>query len=259
MRANPRTIMLCLGMLAVGCAGTDTTQAGGPTTGGSPTHVALDFHWEPGLEAAVVSTRSRTRKGTNESHSTMTSRYRLRVDADGDQLRIGFEDLTLEAAENQPATPEAMQFVGQMADLAPDYRVKKTGEFVGLHDFASYQEALNAMLSGMVADGAEEALGPLLEMLTSEAFVNTRASEQWNAIVGAWVGAELEIGEAYEAQIREPIPVIPGEHVLMNYTFEVTGWVTCERGGRTRQCAVLEMRSTADPDDMKRRSQPSLP
>ena len=231
-------------LVASGCATVADAPEAEP---GTP--VALVFGWEPGMQASVVSTRTRQRTGASNLENSMTSLYTLRVDSAGEELRVHFDDLEVEVGGKRAPAAEAIQFIAQMGDLAPDYRVTTHGEFLGLHDMPAFQQRLETLLTGMIPPKTQEALGPMMEMLTSEAFLNTRAAEQWNAIVGTWADAELALGSAYEAQIREPVPVVPGTEVMMNYTFEVKELVSCERGGTRRECAALEMHSIADPED----------
>lgn len=247
MRAVVSACLLGLLFLAASCATvaeTPEAEVGAP--------VALVFRWEPGMQADVVSTRSRTRTGANELANSIRSRYTLRVEAADDELQVRFADLEVEVAGKRAPAAEAIQFIGQMGDLAPDYRVTPHGDFVGLVDMPAFQQRMETLLSGMVPPEARAPLGPMVELLTSEAFLGRRTAEPWNAIVGTWVGAELALGSEYRTQIREPVPIVPGAEVMMNYRFAVTELAPCERGGVERECATLEMLSVADPEDTTR-------
>ncbi len=141
----------------------------------------------------------------------------------------------------------------------PDYVVTTTGEFVGVHDLPAFQTKLRAFLLEFFPKDVDSNILPQVQALfSSEAFLNSRAAEQWNAVVGAWAGAELELGAEYTYSSKEPVPLFPGEQVLMNYSFSAKRLVPCHRSGVDRSCAELEMRSTADPEDTKRMIQSFL-
>ena len=89
-------------------------------------------------------------------------------------------------------------------------------------------------------------------VLTSEAFLSARVGEEWGRVVGAWVGAELELGVPLTSSSLEAIPAFPGEQVEMDYSFEAKRFVPCTRGGVERRCVELELKSVPDPEAMKR-------
>jgi hypothetical protein len=224
-----------------------------PASGKDPETVGLAFGWTPGLRASVTYVKTRTTVADERSSRSGTSKYTLLADVDGDNLRIRFENPTFElgGAQKLPASVQA-QLVGQVANLMPDYLVTQKGEFVGLHDLPDFQRRLRALMVDILPKDADPKLiGQVQSFVTSEAFVTSTAAEQWNAVVGAWLGAELEVGEQYTYSEKQPVPVFPGQQVLMHYTFSATRLSPCRRGGTKRTCAELEMRSTADAEDTK--------
>lgn len=217
--------------------------------------VKLSFDWAPGFQASVTSTKTRTRLAGERSSRSATSRYTLRTEPTGDDLRIRFANPTMKLdgdLEPLPAPAQA-QIVAQVADLMPDFVVTKSGEFKGIDDLPGFQERLQSFLAETLPKDIDSVLlGQIRTILTSEAFLNSRAAEQWNAVVGAWVGAELDIGEQYVSSSKEPVPIVPGQEVLMNYSFSAKRLLPCKRHGSERGCAELEMRSVADAEDSKR-------
>jgi hypothetical protein len=187
----------------------------------------------------------------------VASRYTLLVDLEGDNLRIHFANPTFELGKDLkafPAPAEAL-IVAQLAGLMPDYMVTRTGGFVGVHDLPRLRTRLREIFP---KDLDSNMLKQIQTFLTSEAFLNSQAEEQWNAIVGEWAGSELKFGAQYSFSTREPSPVFPEHEILMNYSFSAKRLVPCRRGGVDRSCVELEMRSTADPEDTKRMVQSVL-
>lgn len=253
-----RVILSCCFLLLLASAGFAAEHAV-PEPGSNT--VDLVFAWQPGLRTSVTTTKSRTRVTNERTTRSATSRYTLVVGAEGENLRIHFEDPSFELGEQADSLPASAreQLVAQVADMAPDYVVSRSGAFIGIHDLPGFQKKLEAFLEKIFPDDLEsDMLQKIQGMISSEAFLNARAAEQWNAVVGAWVGAEFELGEAYTHSSREPVPVFPGQQILMNYSFSAVRLVPCQRGGADRRCAELEMRSVADPEDTKRMIQAFL-
>lgn len=245
--------MRCLGgailvLVAVMPFGARAASAAKPDT------VALSFGWTAGLRASVTTTRTRTRVTDVTTQRSSTYRYGLQVDADGGELRVRFVDPKLEPGEGPNGLPAAhAQIFEQAADLIPDLVVSKTGEFKGIRDVPAFQSRVRDFLAKVMPQGMDTAVVTrTLALATSEAFLQSKAAEQWNAIVGSWAGAALEPGELYAYSNKEPIALFPGQEVLMNYTFEVKRLPSCRRGGARRPCVELEMISAADTADIKR-------
>jgi hypothetical protein len=92
----------------------------------------------------------------------------------------------------------------------------------------------------------------MVQTLTSEQALNASAAQQWNFMVGTWAGAQLALGQELEQSQKEPVPMLPGNEILMHYTIRAKRRLPCTREGVERGCVELEMRSTSDPDDMRR-------
>jgi len=255
-RTAPAALFLLVVLLTAAPAAIVTAQSAEEPAAVTPAIVRPTFAWTPGLRAEVVTTRTRTRVSGNRTSRAMTSRYTLQVASADDGLRIHFSDPVLKIEGDGVALPAGSQaqMVAQMADLLPDYLVSKDGTFAGVHDLPAVQRKVQAFLATVLPKeaAAAEVLAQVQAMVTSEAFLNARAAEQWNAVVGAWTGAELEVGAEYESSNTEPIPVLPGQHVLMRYRFSARRLLSCQRDGVARTCAELEMRSVADAADVKR-------
>ncbi len=241
--------ILCLLLLTAAPAWADSEEAAKPAS------VNLAFSWEPGLEATVSTTKTRLRDAGEQTKRSATSSYAIRVAADGEDLRIQFSDPSFEMSGDLEALPAQAraQLAAQIAELMPDYVVKKSGEFSRIHDLPAYQKRLEVFIDELMPKDIDPGLlAQFRAIFTSEGFLTGKAAEQWNTIVGVWAGAEFEFGEVYGYSNREPIPAFPGELILMNYEFSAKRLVPCRRAGKDRQCAEVEMRSTTDPEDTKK-------
>jgi len=225
-----------------------------------PARVDLVFGWKPGLELAVTGTRTRVREAGERDTRSSTAEYRLRVGIEGENLRIQFADPAFDAAGGamSESPEERAKMMAKVAELMPDYTVTHEGQFVGIHDLPAFQKKLEAFLAEIIPSiaGAEgeasaAAVARMKAMLTSEAFLNSRASEEWNAIVGAWSGGSFTVGVPEEYSRDEPVAAFAGKSIRMNYSFVAEEIRTCERGGVERLCAVLVMRSASDPEETK--------
>lgn len=239
---------LCLFLLAAApCAA---------ATAAKPDTVALSFGWKPGLRASVTSTSTRIRVTDERTERSATWHSKLRVDPDPDGVRIGYDDPTFEFLGARADSAVAARVGEQLAGLFPDFVVASDGGFKRIHDVSGFQGRLRALLHGALPPGTDSsALKQTLSVLTGESFLTSKAAEQWNALVGTWAGGKLELGETYTSTTREPIAMFPGEVVQMNYEFIVKRRVSCTRAGATRRCIEVQLRSVADPEDMKRMMQ----
>lgn len=250
LRREWRRVCILCGLLGSGIASGAQAQSAED----SPA-VLLEFFWPPGLEASVTSVRTYTRTIEKRSSNTATSRFKFRVESNGDSLRIRFAEPSVEfdgEFGGLPAEARA-QIVAQFSNLMPDYFVTTAGEFAGIYDLQAYQARFKEYLvTTLPRDSDPNLTDRLTALVASEAFLLSKTAEQWNTLVGLWVDAEFVFGEAITYESEEPLPLVPGETVLMHYSFSANRMVPCSRSGVDRDCVELEMRSTADSEDMQR-------
>lgn len=219
--------------------------------------VHLVFAWPPGLRGSVSATQTREETiDGDQTTDSATFRYSFQVVSEGENLRLDFDSASLETSDVDAAMKSMQADVAaRLAELMPSYFVSKAGDFAGIHDFAAFQRSVQAMFDTAFKDldpAVAQQASPLRDAMTSEAFLTSKAMEEWNAVVGVWTGAELEVGAEYVYSDQEPVPAFPGEEVLMNYTVSAKGFAPCRRGDEELRCVELEMRSSADPEDTRR-------
>ena len=236
--------------------------ASAPTTAPAPATVTPKFSWAPGLKASVAFTTSRTRVVDKRTTTATEGRYTLSVLAEGPNLRIHISDPKLGKKGSTPGPDSLTQarIIEQLAAMAPDFVVARSGEFVKIHDLPGFQRRLKTFFTEhMPKDTDTTVARNVLDMVTSEAFLTSRIADEWNAIVGTWLGnVEMQLGQEYETTAREPIPMMPGETVIMRHTFSASRLVDCKRDGVARDCAELVFTSRTDPEDTKQVIQAAL-
>ena len=219
----------------------------------APATVTPKFSWQPGLKANVTFTTSNTR---DKRTTTTEGSYTLSVLAEGPHLRIRMSDPILGkkgSASTRDSTTKQARVMEQLTTLAPDFVVARSGEFVRVHDLPGFQARLKAFFTEHMPKGTDSTVGRnVLDQVTSEAFLTSRIAGEWNAIVGSWLGGvEMQLGQEYETTAREPLPLLPGEQVIMRNAFSASRLVDCRRGGGDRDCVELLFTSRSDPEDTK--------
>lgn len=203
--------------------------------------VALRFGWTAGQQAEVLTTRFRVRQAESTDTIQGQAAYRLRVEPHADGLLIRHDSVQLSGV-NVPAASAA----NILADLTPSYVVSDAGEFRGLHDAVGYAARMRTVVTGMLGEQASGDAGQLLSQMLSEAALEGLAAQEWNAIVGTWVGADVDLGEQYQLTEVAPIALLPGETVPMITLVEVHR-ASCP-GAAVGQFDCVRMVLTSRPD-----------
>ncbi|MGH0030920.1 MAG: hypothetical protein ACQGVC_14095 [Myxococcota bacterium] len=222
----------------------------------APPTLRLTFDWPKDLTASVTSTTRRSRSAETTTERVATTRFGMRVEPLGENLRIRFSNPTIALEEGaldpfpKSAQPELIE---QLASMMPDYVVTRSGTFVSVHDLPGFHARFERFMADVLPkDTAPQTLARIRQLLATSDVLNAAAAEQWNAAVGAWVKSELEPGRRYTFESREPLPLLPGQEVRMQYELTAKRRLPCTRGGVERSCALLELRSVADPEDTQR-------
>lgn len=233
---NPRVLLAGLCLLLPATAAAQQKSAKSDT-------VALRFAWPQGLTATIDAERIRTRAQNGDSTASSLS-YRMQARAGkGKELLIRFSDFEVESEE--AAEPQLME---QVAGLVPNYRVSTQGEFLGVHEVSALKARMDSMFASMLAEDRSGEFKALFQSLLSEQYLNGATAQEWNSLVGMWVGADLELGQVYELEEETPIPIIPGAVVTMVSEFAIEERVSCEDGGTKTEC--VQIRLYAEPDSV---------
>ena len=218
---------------------------------GKPETVALRFAWPQQLIASVESERVRVRKTERLDSTASAVTYRMESGAGkSNELLISFTDFELHAPAAGQTMPTQALLEG-VASLVPSYRVTHKGEFLGVYDVAQLKVRLDSMFEPMLKDDESGQLKSLFQSLVSEQYLNSAGAQEWNSLVGMWVGADLELGQVYELEEESPIPLIPGAVVKMKTEFAIEERVPCQQGSADNQCVQIRMYSEPDSAAMR--------
>jgi hypothetical protein len=146
--------------------------------------------------------------------------------------------------------------VDLLASGVPDLLIDQQGSMTGIENVERVQHAIRSLLEKAVSAEAQKAAGPafglMVQMATVPALLEAKAADAWNPIVGAWAGAELEVGATYTQEGKMPMPLLPGTEIKMTSEFTVIRTEPCDRQGKTRRCAVVQLRQVPEPKDLQR-------
>jgi hypothetical protein len=221
-----------------------------------PDTAKLTFNWPATVRARVDAQRYRERV-SNGKHDTSDVRlsYRMTAQRTGNEYVVRFSDFQLPQTPGGARSGEAA-FMERLGGIAPSYRVNAEGEFTGLESPGLIRAFIDSMLTSLTArDGPPP--GPemkqFLRTMLSDEVLAASAAQEWNALVGTWLGAELEVGQAYGTEGEEPVPIFQNATVKFEYEFAALRRMPCDSvaSPTARDCVELQMVSRPDSAAMR--------
>jgi hypothetical protein len=216
----------------------------------------LTFRWPDAIRARVDARRYRERNidGKHDTSDASMS-YRMTAARSGGEYVIRYDDFQVGSMDAVARTPEKVALDERLGGFVPSYRVSAAGEFARLESSAAIRAFLDSMMTVWTSkDGPPPPqLKRLITTMTSDAMLEARAAEEWNALVGTWIGGELEIGEVYGTEGEEPIPVFQNAMVKYEYEFSALRRMPCDSVATptVRDCVELQMVSRPDSAAMR--------
>lgn len=220
----------------------------------APDVAKLTFAWPASVRARVEAERYRERQSNGKIDTTVARiSYRMTAERQGDEYVIRFDDFRLPAGSATPSAEAAV--VEQIGGLVPSYRVNAAGEFARLESPEKLRAALDSMMASVMPKDkpTPPALKQFMSTMTSDDVLAASAAQEWNAIVGSWVGGELEVGQAYVTSGEEPVPIFQNANVRFDYEFAVLRRLSCDSvaAPNARDCVELQMLSKPDSAAMR--------
>lgn len=213
--------------------------------------VQLRFGWPAGMQARVATTRFRERISETADTTAGGAWYRMNVHAHDEALLISYDDFSFPPSADTTQASQLAAVSEQASAMVPKFIVDSTGTFVGIHDVEMVRLRLDSLLARLLGpEDLASAREGLASALSEEALTGL-AAQEWNAIVGMWVDADLEMGAAYEFEEMAELPMIPGAEVRMVSEFSVERRTPCIEGGAIEDCVEIRLVSFPDPDAMK--------
>ena len=219
----------------------------------TPDTVKLGFAWPANVRARVDARRYRERH-TDRKHDTTDASmsYRMTGARSGDEYLIRFDDFQVPGTE---AIPNSTAIAERLSAFVPSYRVRASGEFARLESTATSRAFLDSMMTVWTSkDGPPSPhVKQLIATMTSDAVLEARAAEEWNALVGTWIDAALEIGAVYGTEGEEPIPIFQNAVVKYEYEFSALRRMPCDSVATPagRDCIEVQMVSRPDAAAMR--------
>jgi len=214
--------------------------------------VPLRFNWRPGMRAEVDYEQVRLRNMNGQVDSLrVASTYRMDVSTHAAGVGIAYSGTRW--TELRATNPVMGRYHEALARTTSGGRgrtlVSLGGRFLRVEGTQAIagelNQALGPLLEGM-DDPMVRSIRQVVSTLTSPQALSADTENEWNALVGAWVGMELKIGEplAVERSIRTP--VFPGVTIPLHMRFSVAGRVRCTPADAQERCVKLELSSIPD-------------
>jgi hypothetical protein len=219
----------------------------------APDVAKLTFAWPASVRARVEAERYRERQSDGK-HDTTVARisYRMTAERQGEEYVMRFDDFQLPGG---PAAASEAALVERLGGIVPSYRVSAAGEFARLEAPEKIRAAIDSMMASVMSkDKPPPAeLKHFMATMTSDDVLAAGAAQEWNALVGTWVGAELEVGQAYVTSGEEPVPIFQNANVRFDYEFAVLRRLSCDSTAapNARDCVELQMISKPDSAAMR--------
>lgn len=211
--------------------------------------VALSFDWPVGLDAWVTHHRSQVRTVNGETEESAAGlRYRMQVQDHPAGRLVSYDSFGL-VGPTDPGDMSTQALVEQVGAFMPGLVVSNSGEVVEIVGIDRLVGLVRSLLGPMLDSLPAQAgsLRQTFDRLLSQEFLAAKSAEDWNALVGLWVEAELELGAVYELEAEEPIPILPDRTLPYLYQFSFTSRSPCSPSDLDASCVVLEMMSVPDP------------
>lgn len=216
----------------------------------------LTFRWPATVSARVDAQRYRERHNHGR-HDTSNVRvfYRMTAQRSRDEYVVKFSDFQLPDGARGAGATQAAALMERLGAIVPSYRVNAGGEFVRLESPETIRALIDTMMTSMTAkDGPPPPqLKQFMNSMLSDDVLSASAAQEWNALVGTWVGAELEVGEVYGSEGEEPVPVFQNASVKFEYEFSAVRRMSCDSvtAPKARDCLELQMVSRPDTAAMR--------
>lgn len=238
--------------------------AAAQAAGKTPESVELTYSWPAGLKAESRFTHKATRtQADKQSVRELSGSYGLSTTAVDDGLRIDYQGLQTDVKADGQATgitAEMQALVNGIAQSVPSVLIKPDGEFGGVVEMDAFHRRLMERMQNWLATSpslaalqseqrqaarqqAEQAIGQMMNTLLSKEALEQRMVEDWNLMVGTWIGGNLEKGAVYRTETSYVIAALGNVSAPLILEFKYLGRAACNKADKTKRCALLEMRS----------------
>jgi len=208
----------------------------------------LRFAWPNDLKADVLFKSKRTKMQGSQSHVvSMNGRFRITTSPVRDGLKISTKDFTVDV-DGGPngAAAQIQKLLLKAASTPPDFVVSRDGDFVRVDGLEEFRSNLMGALSDLTADLPDQAkaqVNQIMSQVLSKELLEANMASSWNRDVGSWLGADLDQGDVYEAELSYALPMFGNIEVPLIATFQFHGRVPCTASDTAKSCVDLEMQT----------------
>jgi hypothetical protein len=199
----------------------------------------------------VEATRFQERSAETVDTVAGAARYRMNVTAHPEGVLVSYDGFVFPPPADTSEASRMGALAERAATLVPKVVIDAAGTFVRVADVATVRARLDSLMVEMLPPEDAAAARETITALITEDALSGLAAQEWNAIVGLWAGADLELGETYEMEEETELPMIPGATVPMVSEFAVERRLACVEGGTTQDCVEIRLVSRPDADAMK--------
>ena len=242
---HPSLFLFALACVAVGSpaaaqeASADATQ--------------LRFAWPLEAEARVSYRQviEREGEGSEPTRLELEGEYVMHVHEHPSGFLVEhLAPLAIRFGSSPPLTPDDPRRLvySTMGILVPHYVVTEEGELLGVEGLPELAAAILAVLEPLEQRPSETE--SLMAELLDAARLTGQARERWNALVGVWLDAELQVGVAGATESEQTNPLVPSVVLPYLNQFELVGMEPC--GAPQESCARLAMVSFPNPIELTR-------
>ena len=196
--------------------------------------VDLSFGWKPGLSCRVKS------RGVKSGVASPPISFTLKVSAlpDGKMLIE-----TLDAQLDSQNAEEQKMFASLKPHLTalalPAFHIDGQGAFQGLHDLAGTRKSIAVLMDAILPKDADPAVRKrTLDMMQSEALLESMPHLLWDPAVTNWVGSSWEVNQKVSGSSEQSFPIGNVQYTA-DFTAIYHGNRPCHQGQTTAACAYL--------------------
>lgn len=216
-----------------------------PAQGAGP---APRFDWPDGLVMEVsVRIEGGRRDGKAETASwDLRGSSRWTVRRDGGRTFVSRSAFSGWDGKQPPAGGD---LTNRLVEYVPRLVVGKDGEFLGIEGTDAERARIVASFPDLRSEDA--IVRALAEASVRDDALQSMTEDLWSVLVGIWLQAGPAIHEGYRFSTRVSVPQFGGAELDIRGVASLESTAECVRGGKTRRCATLKFRSSADQEQVK--------
>lgn len=212
--------------------------------------VSLAFAWPVGMRASIELERVLVRSvGGARDSASLRLAYELEVADHAKGRLIHYSNFS--APELVGISDTEHRMIQLASSIVPTYIVSDAGELLEVHRVSELRSTILDWMRQAVDTVSGDGLEQFLDQMLTEETLFALAAQEWNALVGNWIEAALEIGAAYELEAEEPLPMLGNALVPYRYELGASARVPCRPGADKLDCVELILRSYPDPDELQ--------